>query len=86
MINPAKISAVCVANVDATLIEKHWDALVHLSAAVMSGTASAVAALTHFGSAAEGDPIYEAGYIWAGCCAPPFFTDRFVITRFRNEL
>ena len=33
----------------------------HLAASVMSGHASAVAALARFGSAAQGDPIYEAG-------------------------
>ena len=43
------------------LIEKHWDCLVHLAASVMSGHASAVAALARFGSAAQGDPIYDAG-------------------------
>ncbi|MFD1895288.1 Tn3-like element IS1071 family transposase, partial [Ottowia beijingensis] len=42
---PAEIAAVCEANVDVALIEKHWDSLVHLAASVMSGHASAVAAL-----------------------------------------
>ncbi|MGX0624043.1 Tn3 transposase DDE domain-containing protein/uncharacterized protein DUF4158, partial [Cupriavidus metallidurans] len=55
---PAEIAAVCEANVDVALIEKHWDSLVHLAASVMSGHASAVAALARFGSAAQGDPIY----------------------------
>ena len=58
---PAEIASVCVANVDPSLVESHWDALVHLTASVMSGHASAVAALARFGSAARGDPIYEAG-------------------------
>src|SRR5450759_257380 len=48
---PSEIAAVCEANVDTALIEKHWDSLVHLSASVMSGHASAVAALARFGSA-----------------------------------
>ena len=51
---PAEIAAVCEANVDIALIEKHWDSLVHLAASVMSGHASAVAALARFGSAAPG--------------------------------
>jgi len=55
---PAEIAAVCEANVDVALIEKHWDSLVHLAASVMSGHASAVAALARFGSAAQGDPIW----------------------------
>src|SRR3546814_5129008 len=29
---PAEIAAVCEANVDVALIEKHWDSLVHLAA------------------------------------------------------
>jgi TnpA family transposase len=58
---PPEIAAVCEATVDTALIEKHWDTLVHLAASVMSGNASAVAALARFGSAARGDPIYEAG-------------------------
>jgi Tn3 transposase DDE domain len=28
----------CVANVDTSLVESHWDALVHLSASVRSGS------------------------------------------------
>ena len=58
---PAEIAAVCETNVDVALIEKHWDDLVHLAASVEAGHASAVAALARFGSAAQGDPIYEAG-------------------------
>ena len=60
-VNPPEIAAVCEANVDPALIEKHWDTLVHLAASVMSGNASAVSTLARFGSAARGDPIYEAG-------------------------
>ena len=58
---PPEIATICEANVDTTLIEKHWDLLVHLAASVMSGNASAVTALARFGSAAKGDPIYDAG-------------------------
>ena len=70
---PAEISAVCEANVDIALIEKHWDSLVHLAASVMSGHASAVAALARFGSAAQGDPIYDAGVQLGVCCARHFW-------------
>src|SRR3546814_12233356 len=58
---PPEIAAVCEATVDTALIEKRWDTLVHLAASVMSGNASAVAALARFGSASRGDPIYDAG-------------------------
>ncbi|BCT67360.1 hypothetical protein NNRS527_00942 [Nitrosospira sp. NRS527] len=54
MVTPAEIAAVCVANVDTALIESHWDALVHLTASVMSDHTGAVAVLARFGSTAPG--------------------------------
>ena len=83
---PAEIAAVCVANVDTQLIEAHWDTLVHLSASVMSGHASAVAALARFGSAARGDPIYEAGVQLGRLLRTAFLADYFVNASFRQEL
>jgi TnpA family transposase len=68
------------------LIEKHWDSLVHLAASVMSGHASAVAALARFGSAAQGDPIYEAGVQLGRLLRTAFLADYFVKDAFRNEL
>jgi Tn3 transposase DDE domain len=56
---PPEIAAACVANIDTSLVELHWDALVHLSALVGSGHVRAVAALARFGSAARGDPIHD---------------------------
>ena len=76
----------CEANVDVALIEKHWDSLVHLAASVMSGHASAVAALARFGSAAQGDPIYEAGVQLGRLLRTAFLADYFVKDAFRNEL
>ena len=58
---PAEIAAMCEANVEVPLIEKHWDSLVHLAASVISSHARAAAALARFGSAAQGDPICDAG-------------------------
>ena len=69
---PAEIAAVCEANVDVALIEKHWDSLVHLAASVMSGHASAVAALARFGSAAQGDQSMRLACNWGGCCVRRF--------------
>lgn len=86
MATPAEIAAVCVANVDTALIELHWGALVHLTASVMSGHASAVAALARFGSAARGDPIYEAGVQLGRLLRTAFLADYFVNTAFRREL
>ena len=83
---PDEIKAVCEANVDVALIEKHWDSLVHLAASVMSGHASAVAALARFGSAAQGDPIYDAGVQLGRLLRTAFLVDYFVKDAFRNEL
>ena len=83
---PAEIASVCVANVDPSLVESHWDALVHLTASVMSGHASAVAALARFGSAARGDPIYEAGVQLGRLLRTAFLADYFVNVAFRREL
>ncbi len=86
MVIPAEIAAVCEATVNTDLIEKHWDTLVHLAASVMSGNASAVAALARFGSAAKGEPVYEAGVQLGRLLRTAFLADYFVKTSFRQEL
>jgi TnpA family transposase len=83
---PREIAAVCVANVDTSLVESHWDALVHLSASVRSGHVSAVAALARFGSAARGDPIYDAGVQLGRLLRTTFLADYFLNAAFRREL
>ncbi|MEO7128284.1 MAG: Tn3 family transposase [Rhodoferax sp.] len=83
---PTEIDAVCEANVNTELIEKHWDTLVHLAASVMSGNASAVGALARFGSAAKGEPVYEAGVQLGRLLRTAFLADYFVKTPFRQEL
>jgi TnpA family transposase len=77
---------VCEASVDTALIESHWDSLVHLAASVMSGHASAVTALARFGSAARGDPIYEAGVQLGKLLRTAFLAGYFVNAAFRREL
>src|SRR3546814_18947905 len=52
----------------------------------MCGHASAVAALARFGSAAQGDPIYEAGVQLGRLLRTAFLADYFVKDAFRNEL
>ena len=83
---PAEIAAECVASVDTSLVEAHWDALVHLTASVLSGHASAVAALARFGSAARGDPIYEAEVQRGRLLRTALLADYFVNAAFRREL
>ena len=86
MVVPAEIAAVCEASVNTDLIEQHWDTLVHLAASVMSGNASAVAVLARFGSAARGEPVYEAGVHLGKLLRTAFLADYFVKTPFRQEL
>lgn len=83
---PGEISAVCQASIDTALIEAHWDSLVHLAASVRWGHASAVAALARFGSAARGDPIYDAGVQLGKLLRTAFLADYFVNASFRREL
>ena len=52
----------------------------------MSGHASAVATLARFGSAAQGDPIYDAGVQLGRLLRTAFLADYFVKDSFRNEL
>ncbi|MGA0573098.1 Tn3 family transposase [Variovorax sp. VNK109] len=83
---PVEIAAVCEASVDTTLIEAHWDQLVHLAASVQTGHASAVTALARFGAAARGDPIYDAGVQLGKLLRTAFLADYFVNAGFRREL
>jgi len=83
---PEEIAAVCVPSIDTSLVNSHWDMLVHLTASVMTGHASAVAALARFGSAARGDPIYEAGVQLGRLLRTVFLADYFVNPAFRREL
>ena len=83
---PQEIASVCQASINTALIESHWDTLVHLAASVRTGHASAVAALARFGSAARGDPIYDAGVELGKLLRTVFLADYFVSASFRREL
>ena len=64
----------------------HWDSLVNLSASVMSGHYSAVAAMARFGSAARSDPVYKAGVQLGRLLRTSFLADYFANPLFRHEL
>jgi TnpA family transposase len=83
---PEAIKPICIANADIELIQSHWDQLVHLTASVHTGHASAVTALGRFGSAARGDPIYAAGVQLGRLLRTVFLADYFVNDAFRREL
>ena len=83
---PPELAAVCRSNVNIDLIESHWDSLVNLSASVMTGHCSAVAAMARFGSAARSDPVYEAGVQLGRLLRTSFLADYFTNPLFRHEL
>ncbi len=58
---PVEIAAVCGGDINTQLITEQSDRLVNRTASFRSGHASAVATLARFGSAATGDPLYDAG-------------------------
>ena len=83
---PAELAAICNSDVNIELIEMHWDSLVNLSASVMTGHCSAVAAMARFGSAARSDPVYEAGVQLGRLLRTSFLADYFTNPLFRHEL
>lgn len=66
---PNTLAPIVQATVETDRIAAHWDRLVQLAAAVATGQTSAVTALTRFGSAARGDPLYEAGVLDTQGCS-----------------
>ena len=83
---PEEIRSITLANGDLDLIKENWDSLVHLAASVSTGHCSAVAASARFGSAARGDPIYEAGKQLGRLLRTVFLADYWVNDAFRREL
>ena len=83
---PQRIRSICHANVDLAKILAHWDEIVHLVASVHGGHTSAVNALARFGSAARGDPLYEALVHLGRLLRTVFLADYFVNAVFRREL
>ena len=83
---PVEIGAVCRSEVNPQLIVDQWDRLVNLAAAVRSGHTSAVATLARFGSAATGDPVYDAGVQLGKLLRTSFLSDHFTNPSFRHEL
>ena len=83
---PDSLRSICRASVDLERIEAQWDPLVHLTASVHTGNASAINVLNCFGSASRGDPLYEAGVHLGRLLRTVFLADYFVIEAFRREL
>ena len=68
------------------MITEQWDRLVNLAASVRRGHASTVATLARFGSAATGDPVYDAGVQLGKLLRTSFLADYFTNPVFRQEL
>lgn len=83
---PDILKPICSAHLDLAKTASHWDELVRLTASVHSGHTSAVSALARFGSAARGDPLYEAGVQLGRLLRTVFLADYFVNPVFRREL
>ena len=83
---PERVRAICQANVDLQRIAAHWDEAVHLIASVHSGHTSAVHVTARYGSAAQGDPLYEALSHLGRLLRTVFLCDYFLNDVFRREL
>ena len=83
---PAELVAVIDDDVRLNLIERSWDELVRIAASVQSGQCTAVQALTRFGAAARGQPVYEAGVHLGRLFRTIYLVDYFTIPVFRHEM
>ena len=83
---PEAIRTICHANIDVQKIIEHWAWIVHLVASVHTGHTSAVHAPARFGSAARGDPLYEAMVQLGKLLRTVFLADYFVNASFRRKL
>jgi TnpA family transposase len=83
---PQALRAIVRTRVDPMKIIEQWDRIVHLTASVYSGQASAVEVLSRYGSAARGDPLYEALVQLGQLLRTVFLADYFLNEAFRREL
>lgn len=82
---PEILGSICHANIDLAKIAAQWEHIVHLIASVHSGHTSAIHVLARFGSAARGDPLYEALVHLGRLLRTVFLADYFVNEAFRRE-
>jgi len=83
---PEILKSICSANLDLSKTTAQWDEFVRLAASIDSGYSSAVNVLMRFGSAARGDPLYDAGVELGKLLRTIFLCDYFVNPVFRREL
>lgn len=83
---PDSVRAICRATVDLDRIRKHWDETVRLVASVHCGHTSAVHVTARYGSAARGDPLFEAISHLGRLLRTVFLCDYFLNDAFRREI
>jgi TnpA family transposase len=83
---PENLAQICHATIDPAKAARQWDAMVHLFASVHSGHSSAITVLARYGSAARGDPLYEAMVQLGKLLRTVFLCDYFLNEAFRREL
>ncbi|ABO60166.1 transposase Tn3 family protein (plasmid) [Burkholderia vietnamiensis G4] len=83
---PAELVAVTDCDVRLDLIESIWDEFVRVAASIQSGCCTAVEALTRFGAAARGQPVYDGGVHVGRLFRTIFLIDYFTNPAFRSEL
>jgi TnpA family transposase len=83
---PENLAQICHATIDPAKAARQWDPMVHLFASVHSGHSSAITVLARYGSAARGDPLYEAMVQVGKLLRTVFLCDYFVNKAFRREL
>ncbi|UMY33482.1 Tn3 family transposase [Burkholderia contaminans] len=83
---PETLGAVVDRDVQLDEIEAIWDDFVRLVASIQSGHCTAVQALTRFGSAARGQPLYDGGVALGRLFRSIYLIDYFTVPAFRTEL
>ncbi len=83
---PDMLAAVVDCDVRLEAIEAIWDDFVRLVASIQSGHCTAVQALTWFGSAARGLPLYDGGVALGRLFRSIYLIDYFTLPAFRAEL
>ena len=83
---PEVVRAIVRTRIDPAKIVAQWDRILHLVTSVHTGHATAVEALSRYGSAARGDPLYEALVQLGQLLRTVFLADYFVNDVLRREL
>lgn len=83
---PEVLGSICHASIDLAKIAAQREHIVHLIASVHSGHTRAINVLARFGSAARGNPLYEALGHLGRLLRTVFLADYFVNEAFRREL